>query len=81
MESEISLICGSDDINVLMLNDAPVILQFKVISTGKLLYERDARAASDFQEIVCKQFADFMPDYLAFCRDYDRFLHEAYLNG
>lgn len=80
IESDIAKICRSDEINVLLLNDAPLFLQFKVISAGRLLYERDAEAISKFQEIICKLYADFMPDYLAFARDYDRSLQEAYLN-
>jgi len=80
IESDISKICQSDEINLLLLNNAPLLLQFKVISTGRLLYERDAVALSKFQEIVCKLYADFLPDYLAFARDYDRSLQEAYLD-
>jgi predicted nucleotidyltransferase len=81
IESDIAGICRNDDINVLILNDGPVLLQFKVISTGRLLYERDPHTVNNFQEIVCKRYADFMPDYLEFCREYDRALREDYLDG
>lgn len=79
IESDLAKICRSDDINILLLYDAPLFLQFKVISTGRLLYERNAEATSKFQEIICKLYADFMPDYLAFARDYDRSLRKDYL--
>lgn len=81
IEADVVGICGCDDINILVLNDAPVLIQFKVISTGRLLYERNSDMVSDFQEVVFKCYADFMPDYLQFCRDYDRSLREAYVHG
>ncbi|MEW5898009.1 MAG: nucleotidyltransferase domain-containing protein [Bacillota bacterium] len=81
IEANLAKICHIDDINLLLLNDAPVLLQFKVISTGRLIFARDAEAVNDFQELVCKRYADFMPDYLNFCRDYDRSLREAYSYG
>jgi len=79
LEADIAEICGCDDVNILALNDASVVMQFKVISTGRLLYERDSKKLSDFQELVCKLYADFMPDYLQFCRDYDHSLRGAYI--
>jgi len=81
LEADVTAICDCDDINILALNDAPVVMQFKVISTGRLLYVRDSTALSDFQELVCKFYADFMSDYLQFCRDYDYSVREAYIHG
>lgn len=81
ISSKVAEIANSDDVNVLVLNDIAVILQFRVIKTGVLLFVRDHTGLADFQELVFKIYADFMPDYLAFARDYDQALREAYLNG
>jgi len=81
ISSEVAENADSDDVNVLILNTAPVILQFRVIKTGRLLFARDQNELADFQELVFKVYADFMPDYLAFVREYDQALKEAYLYG
>ncbi|MHB1043111.1 MAG: type VII toxin-antitoxin system MntA family adenylyltransferase antitoxin [Eubacteriales bacterium] len=81
ISSKVAEIANNDDVNVLVLNTAPVLLQFRVIKSGRLLFARDQDELADFQELVCKVYADFMPDYQAFARDYDQALKEAYLNG
>ncbi|HHY38413.1 MAG TPA: nucleotidyltransferase domain-containing protein [Clostridia bacterium] len=79
IQGHISDICRNDDINVLVLNEAPVMLQFKVIMTGRLLYERERNKLSDFLEHVFKLYGDFAPFYAAFCREYDASLRETYV--
>jgi predicted nucleotidyltransferase len=81
ISAEIAEIAGNDDVNVLFLNAAPVLLQFRVIKNGRLLYAREQDELADFQELVCKLYADYMPDYLEFAREYDQALREAYSNG
>lgn len=81
IESELSKICQTEDINLLVLNEAPVLIQHRVISTGRIIHERDPKTVNDFHEAVFKRYADFMPDYLTFCREYDRSLQEAYNGG
>lgn len=79
LEADIASICGEDDVNVLVLNDADVILQHRVLETGRPLLEKDPVAVSDFRERVFVIHGDFEPFYRAFCRDYDRALREAFV--
>lgn len=81
IESDLSKICQTGDINLLVLNDAPVLIQHRVISTGRLIHEKDQSTVNSFHEVVFKCYADFIMDYLAFCREYDRSLGEAYGSG
>ncbi len=74
LEAELSRICREDDINVLVLHDAHVLLQFEVIRTGRLIYCGDQIAASDFHEYVFKVYGDFAPFYHYVCKEYDRAL-------
>jgi len=74
-------ITGQDDVNVVILNRLPVIMQFNIVSTGNLIYERNEEATSDFLERVFKLYGDFVTDYRAFCAEYDAALREAYLDG
>ncbi|HHV79656.1 MAG TPA: nucleotidyltransferase domain-containing protein [Firmicutes bacterium] len=77
LEADISSICHEDDVNVLVLNDADVMLQHRVLETGRPLLEKELTAVSDFREYVFRTYGDFEPFYRAFCREYDRTLREA----
>jgi hypothetical protein len=61
-----------DDINVLCLNDVDVMLQFRVIETGRLIFQRDPVALSDFREYVFKIYGDFAPFFRQASREYDK---------
>lgn len=78
LEISISDICHEDDINVLSLNDANVMLQFRVLDGATSIYERDPIAVCDFREHVFKVYGDFEPFYRHFARQYDGVLREAY---
>ncbi|HHX29025.1 MAG TPA: nucleotidyltransferase domain-containing protein [Firmicutes bacterium] len=79
LEAGIVAICREDDINVLCLNDVDVMLQFRVIETGRLIFQRDPVALSDFREYVFKIYGDFAPFYRQASREYDKSLREAYV--
>lgn len=54
-------------VDLLVLNRAPLWLQFRVLGEGELLYSRDEPARVRFREHVEKRFLDFKPlhdDYL-----------------
>ncbi len=78
LEADVSSICHEDDVNVLSLNEADVMLQFRVLETGRPLIEKEPDAVADFREYVFKVHGDFEPFYRAFCREYDQALKEAY---
>lgn len=58
-------------VDLLVLNRAPLWLQFRVLREGELLYSRDEPARVRFRERVEKRFLDFKPlhdDYLRMVR-------------
>ncbi|MBS4053525.1 MAG: hypothetical protein KGZ64_01970 [Thermaerobacter sp.] len=71
--SALTGIVGEDDVNVVVLNTAPITLQHEVLSTGRLLCKR-AMHLEDFHEYVCKQYADFKIDLDTFNAEYDEVL-------
>jgi predicted nucleotidyltransferase len=79
ISAEISSLAGEDDINAIILNGAPLPLQYKVLATGRLIYEKEASGLSDFIEFVTKRYIDFAIDLKQFYREYDQSLKEAYL--
>ncbi|WPD18655.1 type VII toxin-antitoxin system HepT family RNase toxin [Thermaerobacter composti] len=69
---------GIEDVSVTVLNRTPLSFQFRVLTSGRLLYVADPVALADLRERVCKLYGDFEPDYRRFALDYDRALKEAY---
>ena len=81
IQAAVCAITRQDDVNVVILNELPVLMQFNIVSTGRLIHQRDPEAVSDFLEMVCKLYGDSITDYRAFCAEYDAALREAYLSG
>lgn len=78
LEADISDICREDDVNVLSLNDSDVILQSRVLETGRPLLEKEPDTVADFREYVFRVHGDFEPFYRAFCREHDQLMREAH---
>ncbi|MEA3397844.1 MAG: nucleotidyltransferase domain-containing protein [Chloroflexota bacterium] len=57
------------EVDVVMLNTAPPILQHQVLRHGRLLYERDRRARVDFEVRAGQVYADLKPMYDFHTRD------------
>ena len=49
------------DVEVIMLNDAPPLLAHRVLSRGKLVYERSASARVRFQVQTASRYFDLIP--------------------
>jgi len=78
LEADASAICCENDVNLLCLNEADVILQFRVLQTGRVLLEKEPDAVADFREYVFRVHGDFEPFYRAFCLERDQALREVY---
>ena len=78
--ADLSDITGEEDINLLVLNKAPLTLQFEVLLTGRVLIKKDF-FLEDFHEYVCKRYIDYKIDLDQFNKDYDAALREVYLGG
>ena len=50
---------GTDEIDLVVLNDAPPRASYNIIRDGKLLFLRDKKAVIDFREQVSKYYLDF----------------------
>lgn len=50
---------NTDEIDIIILNNAPMRFVNKVLTTGKLLFERDRQALVDLYERNTKVFLDF----------------------
>jgi len=50
-----------EKVNLVVLNDAPLELSYKVISEGLIIYERDLERRVDFEVNILKLYMDFKP--------------------
>lgn len=73
-------ITGEEDINMLVLNTAPITLQYEVVSKGKVLFKKSSYL-EDFHEYLFKRYGDFIIDLDRFNKEYDEALREVYSSG
>jgi hypothetical protein len=63
------------------LNKAPLSLQFRAISEGRIVFERDYITTCDFVEKAIDLYQDYAIDLAYYCKEYDEALREAYADG
>ena len=77
VESELLRQLPEYSFDVRNLNDAPILIQGKIITEGRLLLVKDQRNLSDFVEYIIPRYLDFRIDY-NFLQNKQ---YQAYLNG
>jgi len=74
VEDELAIaVCDSlqrDDVDLVILNTAPLTFQFEVIATGELLLSNDEAARTDFEVAVMTRYWDFKK----YEEEYDHYL-------
>jgi uncharacterized protein len=48
-------------LDIVLLQTAPLSLQYSAIKDGKIIYEEDLKFTADYEELVIKQYLDFRP--------------------
>lgn len=76
--SRLSDVLGTDKVDLVNLNKAPINIQFKAVSEGKIIYEKDYIATCDYIEEVIGLYQDYAIDLHFFNKEYDQALKEAY---
>jgi len=61
VEEEIARICGIGNIDVRVMNNAPLMVRGEVVTNGKLLYCRDEVFRVDFETSTRSEYFDFLP--------------------
>lgn len=78
--TEVSDVCGREA-DVVVLNDAPPVLQHQVLRHGRLLYERDRRARVEFEVRAGRIYADLKSMYDFFTEVLFKEIKEVGLGG
>ena len=59
--SRISSISADTELDIILMQQSPIFLQFEIINTGKILYERSSRFRANYEEYVIQQYIDIKP--------------------
>lgn len=80
LEVNITLALKTERYDLIVANKAPLILKFRIISTGKLIYIANDNLRCEFEERVMQEYYDFLPRLNEFNRQYFVTLKENYLS-
>ncbi len=61
MTVDLMKLLRQDEVDLVILNQAPPLLQYQVITQGKIIYCRDALAKARFEAHAIVQYLDFKP--------------------
>mgnify|MGYP001603310720 CR=1 FL=1 len=59
--AELSPVLGTDKVDVVILNEAPLVLRYEIVSKGKLLVNRDAKREMAFKLWTLDEYFDTAP--------------------
>lgn len=77
LQADLQRLFGSTPVDLVRLEKASATVAFKAISQGKLLYSRNDKLRTDFEERVLRDYHDLVPFFKKFYRD----VQEAILEG
>jgi predicted nucleotidyltransferase len=72
---------GTDAVDPLRMDTAPLWLQAEVVTSGQPLYVRDPVPVADYMEILWQRWGDFLIDWRLFQAESRRALREAVARG
>jgi predicted nucleotidyltransferase len=79
LEVDISLALETENYDLVVLNRAPLILQFRIISTGKLIYVYNDEIRCELEEKIMDNYYDFYIRLKQFNKEYFQALEEKYI--
>jgi predicted nucleotidyltransferase len=76
VDSIISNQLREEDVNIVVLNEVSIELQYEILLTGRMVFVRDPVLFADFKEYVIKYYLDYKIDMDKFYEDYEAVLLE-----
>lgn len=58
---ELACLLGVEQVDLVILNRAPIELRYHVVAEGQLLYQRDLASRVEFEADTLSRYADFLP--------------------
>lgn len=81
LSTQASLILKRDEVDLLVLNSAPLSLGYRILQEGKLLLCTDELSLANFIESILQRYFDFKPDLESFYRDFQDSFQITYGTG
>lgn len=78
ISAEVCSLLGRDDIDLVNLKAAPVLLQHQIVTTGEKIFERTPERTQDFVEEMLEEHHDYAIIMKKFHEDFRRGLLEEY---
>ena len=78
LEAKVEAALRSDHFDLVVINYAPLVLQFRVISPAKLIYVKNDDKRCKTEEQIMVRYYDFQPRLREFNREYFAALREEY---
>jgi predicted nucleotidyltransferase len=61
MSHELACALGTDQVDVVLLNRAPIELAYAIIAQGRVLYQRDVATRVEYEAQVLSRYGDYLP--------------------
>ncbi|GAB4528837.1 MAG: nucleotidyltransferase domain-containing protein [Anaerolineae bacterium] len=61
LSHELACALGTDQVDVVPLNRAPIELAYAIIAQGKVLYQRDVATRVEYEAQVLSRYGDYLP--------------------
>ena len=81
LDSQISRLECEHQVEVLVLNRAPVTMQFEIVSTGRLLHSKDENFRTDWEVSMLNRYYDVRPLHKAYDRAYIQRFKESFTDA
>lgn len=81
LEVDLALFLGTENFDLVVVNRAPLVLQFRIISKGRVIYKKSGGLYTSVEETIMENYYDFSPRLREFNKEYFEALKEKYLDG
>lgn len=78
LEAKIEAVLRTDKFDLVVINNMPLTLQFRIISPAKLIYVGDDDKCCETEEQIMLRYYDFQPRLREFNKEYFAALREEY---
>ena len=61
LKNKIVNVLNSEQVDLVILNDAPIGLKYKVLATGKIIYQKNYTIRTEFEADTLSRYFDYLP--------------------
>jgi len=61
LKNKLVKLLNTSQVDLVILNDAPIELKYKVIATGKIIFQKNSLIKTEFEANILSQYFDYLP--------------------